>query len=379
MRNWRTLAALLTVLSLVAAACGGDGDDGELTAAPGDLAGESDGDAEEPADGGEAGGDLSGELVGAGATFPTPVFQDWIFDYNADVQPGVSINYQSIGSGGGIEQFLSETVDFGSSERFLDDDGVQEAIDARGCDPIQIPVLFGAVVIAFNDDQFEGLVLDSETIAAIFQREITNYDDPAIAELNPDMDLPDQDIIPVHRSDGSGTTSVFTEYLNHHAEGWELGAGTEVNWPAGTVGGQGNEGVTAGIQQNPGGLGYINQAYALENQLPVARVVNQGGNAVEPTLEATTEAVETVDVPDDFRFNIFDVGGDGYPIAGTNWIFAWECGYDEGTEAMLKDFWTWATQSAEADQLALDLGYAPLGDGLKGRVQDAIDRINAEG
>jgi phosphate transport system substrate-binding protein len=193
------------------------------------------------------------------------------------------------------------------------------------------------------------------------------------------MDLPDQDIIPVHRSDGSGTTSVFTEYLNHHAEGWELGAGTEVNWPAGTVGGQGNEGVTAGIQQNPGGLGYINQAYALENQLPVARVVNQGGNAVEPTLEATTEAVETVDVPDDFRFNIFDVGGDGYPIAGTNWIFAWECGYDEGTEAMLKDFWTWATQSAEADQLALDLGYAPLGDGLKGRVQDAIDRINAEG
>jgi phosphate transport system substrate-binding protein len=376
MRNWRTLAALLTVLSLLAAACGGSGDDGALTAAPGDLAGSAD---EPAADGGEAGEGLSGELVGAGATFPTPVFQDWIFDYNAGVQPGVSINYQSIGSGGGIEQFLSETVDFGSSERFLDDDGVQEATDVRGCDPLQIPVLFGAVVIAFNDEQLEGLVLDAEAIAGIFQREITRFDDPAIAELNPDRDLPDQDIIPVHRSDGSGTTSVFTEYLNHHADTWELGAGTEVSWPAGTVGGQGNEGVTAGIQQNPGGLGYINQAYALENQLPVARVVNEDGNAVEPTLEATTAAVETVDVPEDFRFNIFDVGGDGYPIAGTNWIFAWECGYDDATAAMLKDFWTWATQSAEADQLALDLGYAPLGEGLKGRVQDAVDRINAEG
>lgn len=375
MRNGRTMIAVVLGLSLLAAACGGNDGEG-LGAAPGDLADNTGGQDQE-----DSGDGLSGELVGAGATFPTPVFQDWIFEYGQSVEPGVTINYQSIGSGGGIEQFIGQTVDFGSSERYLDDDGVAEAVDARGCDPIQIPVLFGAVTIAYNEALgLDGLVLDAETISGIFRREITVWDDPAIAALNPDLPLPDTDIIPVHRSDGSGTTSVFTIWLEDEDEVWaeDLGSGTEVNWPAGTIGGQGNEGVTAGVEQNPGGVGYVNQAYALENDLPTAAVVNADGNAVEPTLEATTAAVETVDVPDDFRFNILGVGGQGYPITGTNWVFVWECGYDPTTAELLREFWTWATQTPAADELATGLGYAPLGEGLKPRVLDAIERINVE-
>lgn len=382
MREVRMLVALVAALSLLGAACGGNG--GELGAA-GQAAAPGEGTAgdEATAVGGAtavdegSGGELSGAIEGAGATFPNPVFQDWVFDYTNDVQPGVSINYQSIGSGGGIEQFLLQTVDFGSSERYLRDDALAEASAERGCDAIQFPVLFGAVTIAFGDDQFDGLVLDAETIAGIFQREITSYADPAIAELNPDRDLPDTEIVPVHRSDGSGTTSVFTTYLDHTADSWQLGEGTEVEWPADTVGGQGNEGVTAGVQQNPGGLGYVNQAYAIVNDLPTARVVNDDGNAVEATLEATTEALEGLEVPDTFQFDILDVGGEGFPIAGANWIFVYECGYDETTAAVLRDFWTWATQSPEADALAQELGYAPLGASLKERVQASIDRINA--
>lgn len=371
------IAAFLAALSLAATACGGSGDAGDPQAAQ-DESGAQTGGAAGGGGPDAGGGGPAGSLDGAGATFPTPLFQDWIFDYEAEVNPDASINYQSIGSGGGIEQFLSETVDFGSSERFLDDDTLEEAADIRGCGAIQFPVVFGAVTIAFHDEEMDDLILDAEAIAGIFQREITTYDDPAIAELNPDRELPDTDIIPVHRSDGSGTTSVFTVYLDHTAEDWELGEGTEVQWPAGTLGGQGNEGVTAQIQQNPGGLGYVNQAYALENDLPTARVVNDDGNPVKAELENTTEAAEEAEIPDGFQFNILDVGGEGYPIAGTNWIFAWECGYDEETAELLTDFWSWAI-SDQGDQLALALGYAPLGPSLKDDVQAAIDRINVEG
>jgi phosphate transport system substrate-binding protein len=369
-------AAGLAALSLLAAACG-DGDAGDPTAAQNDptpAAVESDtADTDD-----EAGPSVgpAGSIDGAGASFPAPLFEDWIFTYQGEINPDASINYQSIGSGGGIEQFLAQTVDFGSSERYLDDETLAEAAEERGCEAIQFPVVYGAVTLAFHDEELDDLILDAEAIAGIFQREITTYDDPAIAELNPDRDLPDTDIIPVHRSDGSGTTSVFTTYLEDATDGWELGSGTEVQWPSGTLGGQGNEGVTAQVEQNPGGVGYVNQAYALENDLPTARVVNADGNPVKATLEATSEAVETIEVPDDFQFDILGVGGEGFPIAGTNWIFAWECGYDDETAELLKHFWNWAL-SDEADELALELQYAPLGDGLKDRVRDAIERINS--
>lgn len=370
MRKRLAVTALLAAIPLLVTACGGGG--GDITADPGAAGGAANGD---------GGNGLSGDLAGAGATFPTPLFQDWTFDYNADVQPGVAINYQSIGSGGGIEQFLQQTVDFGSSERFLDEEDLAAAEEARGCPAIQFPVIFGSVVPAFNDPELDQLILDADTIAAIFDRQITNYNDPAIAALNPDRELPDQDIIPVHRSDGSGTTYVFTRYLADEVPAWDekYGFGTEVNWASGTVGGQGNEGVAAGIQQNPGGFGYVNQSYALEQGFPQAQVVNADGQPVYPTLESTTEAAELAEIPDNFQFDILGIGGGGFPITGTNWIFAYECGYDENTEAMLKDFWTWSTQSEEADQLALELGYAPMGSELKERVLGEIERINAQG
>jgi phosphate transport system substrate-binding protein len=383
MRTLSRRAAALAAVSLLAAACGGgNGDAGDPTAQDVDEPVEQT--AGQDADGGadEAEGDAAsadrpaGSLDGAGATFPTPLFEDWIFTYQGDVNPDAAINYQSIGSGGGIEQFLAQTVDFGSSERNLSEEDLELAAEERGCDPIEIPVVFGAVTIAYDEPGLDGLVLTGNVIADIFERRITRWDDPAIAELNPDLDLPDKDLIPVHRSDGSGTTSVFTKYLDADTETWTLGEGTEVQWPSGTVGGEGNEGVSAGIAQNDGGIGYINQAYALELELQTASVVNADGNAVEPTLEATTAALDTVDVPDDFRFDILGVGGDGYPIAGTNWIFAWECGYDDGTAQLLQDFWTWAVE--EGDDHAIDLGYAPLSEGLKPQVLTAIERINSQ-
>jgi phosphate transport system substrate-binding protein len=314
-------------------------------------------------------------LEGAGATFPTPLYQDWIHSYAINVNSELTIDYQSIGSGGGITQFLEGTIDWGTSERYLRDDDLAEAQRLRGCPAFQVPIVYGAVVIAFGDPQLDGLVLDAEVISAIFRREITNYRDPRIAALNPDRELPDREIIPVHRSDGSGTTSVFTTWLSDEDETWadRLGAGVEVNWPAGTVGGPGNEGVAANIAQNPGGLGYLNQSYAQVLDLPQAAIVNADGNPVYPSLEATTAGLADLEVPDDFQFDILGVGGEGYPIAGTVWNFFWECGYEGDTARQLREFWRWAIQTG--DQAAVELGYAPLGPDVERRVLVAIDRI----
>jgi phosphate transport system substrate-binding protein len=363
MRTLSRTATVLAAVSLLAVACGGDA-----------------GPVASPADEPDAPGDElpAGALVGAGATFVNPIFTDWIFEYQNEVNPDAEINYQSIGSGGGIEQFLLQNVDFGASERYLRDDTLAEARADRGCDAIQFPIVFGSVTIAFHDEFYDGLILDGSTIADIFERRITNYDDPAIQALNPGRELRDEDIIPVHRSDGSGTTSVFTTYLDldDHVEGWTLGNGTEVQWPAGTIGGQGNEGVAAAIQQNPGALGYLNQAYVLEQGFPQAQIVNADGNPTLATLEATTAGAEVAEIPENFQFDILNIGGDGFPITGTAWVFVWECGYDDETADLLKHFWTWAV--TEGGPIANELWYADLGSGeLAERVLAAIDRINS--
>jgi phosphate transport system substrate-binding protein len=234
------------------------------------------------------------------------------------------------------------------------------------------------VVIAFADERFDGLLLDAEVISAIFRREIVNYRDPRIAALNPGRELPDREIIPVHRSDGSGTTSVFTTWLSDEDDTWadELGSGVEVDWPAGTVGGPGNEGVAANVSQNPGGLGYLNQSYAQVLEMPQATVVNADGNPIYPTLESTTAGLAGLEIPDDFQFDILGVGGEGYPIAGTVWNFFWECGYGPETARQLKEFWGWAIE--RGDEAALALGYAPLDANLKQRVLAAMERIGAQ-
>lgn len=360
MRNGRSKLAALAAIPLLAAACSNGGDETD--------------DANTSAE------TLTGSLTGAGASFPDPLFQDWIYTYTNDVQPETSINYQSVGSGAGIEQFMEETVDFGSSEEFLDEDALQEASDSRGCEALQFPVTFGSVVIAMNNPELDGLVLDPEVLAGIYSRDITTFDDPAIAELNPDMDLPSDEIVPVHRSDSSGTTAVFTHYLAHEVESWdeEFGEGKELDWPSGLVGGQQNDGVAQGITQNPGGLGYVNQSFAQESDMALAHVVNADGEAIEPTTESTVAASEEADVPDDFQFHIDDIGGEGYPIAGTNWIFTYTCGYDQETADTLVDFWTWALTDESAQEISGELGYAPLGDELTERVVAELERTNSE-
>lgn len=368
MRNWRAKTAAVAAASALAlTACGGDSDNGSGTESNGDTP--------------ESAGSLSGTLTGAGASFPATIFQDWIAEYSENVQPEVTVNYQSVGSGSGVEQFLDQSIDFGSSEEYLSDEDLATAEENRGCPAVQFPVVFGSVALAFNDESMDGLVLTSEVIAQIYDREITTYDDPAIAELNPDRDLPDTDILPVHRSDSSGTTFVFSHYLTTEVDSWadSYGAGKELQWAEGTVGGDGNEGVSQQISQNPGGFGYVNQSYALELGLATAHVVNADGAAIAPTLEATTAASEEAEIPDGFQFTIDGIGGEGYPIAGTNFILTYTCGYDDSTADMIKDFWTWAMESEDADELALELGYAPLGDSLKERVLAEIDRTNSEG
>ncbi len=373
MRSLSRTAAALAATALVLAACGGS----DAPAAPATPAAPA---APAP-DAAPADEPLpAGRLEGAGATFVNPIFLDWIFEYNDVRNPGANINYQSIGSGGGIAQFLGQTVDFGASERYLRPEQLQRARADRGCDAIQFPIVFGSVTIAFNDRFYDGLILDGNAIADIFERRITNYNDPAIQALNPGRELRDEAIIPVVRSDGSGTTSVFTTYLDQDSaidEGkWSLGNGTEVQWPSGIIGGGGNEGVGQQILDNAGALGYLNQAYVLVADFPQAQVVNADGNPITATLAATQEGAEVASIPSSFQFDILDIGGQGFPITGTAWVFVWECGYDDTTEKLLKDFWTWAV--TEGGPLAEDLGYVGMGEGLGSRVLDAIDRINIE-
>jgi len=394
MRNFsRKAAASLLAVSLVAAACGGGDDDaGDPTAQTDtDTATESaEDDAEDEAaeptlldEDEQVGVDAeSADLLGAGATFITPLMLEWI----RDNEPGINVNYQSIGSGGGIEQFLSENVDFGSSEAFLTDEALAEAQEIRGCDPIHFVDAFGSVVVSYNDPDLdaaleaagqESLILDADAVAGIYNVEITSWDDPAIAELNPDVELPDTNLVAVHRSDGSGTTNIFTQYLDDAASNWDLGFGTEVQWAAGTIGGNGNEGVAAETQQQPGAVGYLSYAYAVENDISTAAMVNADGNVIEPTLDSISAGPSEIidDIPQDQRFAVLGVGGEGFPIVGAHWILAWECGYDDDVAESLREFFSWAV--TEGDDLARDLFYAPVTGEFEQAVLDQIDRINS--
>lgn len=322
---------------------------------------------------------LKADLLGAGASFPNPIYLEWIAEYTANVQPGVAINYQSIGSGGGVEQFIGQQTVFGASDAFLKDTELADAIAARGCEPVHIPTVFGAVALGYNLDGVDKLTLSGPVLADIFLGTINKWDDPAIAEINPDVTLPSEDIIVAHRSDGSGTTSIFTTYLSSASDDWKNGpgAGKEVEWPApNSVGGEKNDGVAAQIQANPGAIGYIELSYAITNNIPVADMINADGNAITPTLASTAAAADGIDIPDDLRFNIFNVGGEGYPIAGATWILAWTCGYDEATAAALKDWLTW--DLTEGDSLAEKLLYAPLPDSLQAQALDKVALINSK-
>jgi phosphate transport system substrate-binding protein len=309
-------------------------------------------------------------INGAGATFPYPIYSKW-FDEYTKVDPSVRFNYQSIGSGGGQKQIMAQTVDFGASDGPMTDDNLKKAPGKL----LHIPTVAGAVVITYNLEGNPTLKLDGETVAGIFLGQIKKWNDPKIAATNPGMKLPDKDIVVVHRSDGSGTTFIFTDYLSKVSPEWKSKAGnnTSVSWPTG-IGGKGNEGVSGQVKQTPGALGYVELIYAIQNKMPYADIKNSAGEFVKPTLESVTAALGTAEIPDDFRFSMtYAPGKDAYPIAGATWLLVYEQQKDAAKGKKLVEFLKWAMTKGEA--MAKGLDYAPLPDSVQQRVLKRIDEI----
>ena len=309
-------------------------------------------------------------INGAGATFPYPIYSKW-FDEYAKVDPSVRFNYQSIGSGGGQKQILAQTVDFGASDGPMSDENLGKAPGKI----LHIPTVAGAVVLTYNLAGNPALKLDADTIAGIFLGQIKKWNDPKLTALNSGTKLPDQEIVVVHRSDGSGTTFIFTDYLSKVSGEWKQKAGnnTSVNWPAG-IGGKGNEGVSGQVKQTPGAIGYVELIYATQNKMPYAEVKNTAGEFVKPSLESITAALSTGDIPEDFRFSITNAPGkDAYPICGATWLLVYEQQKDAAKGKKLVEFLKWAAKDGE--KMAKDLQYAPLPDTLQQRVLKKIDEI----
>ncbi|MFZ0918212.1 MAG: phosphate ABC transporter substrate-binding protein PstS [Candidatus Udaeobacter sp.] len=311
-------------------------------------------------------------INGAGATFPYPIYSKW-FDAYTKVDPSVRFNYQSIGSGGGQKQILSGTVDFGASDGPMSDDNLAKAPGKL----LHIPTVAGAVVMSYNLPGSPKLKLDGETIAGMYLGQIKKWNDPKLTALNPGTKLPDQDIVVVHRSDGSGTTFIFTDYLSKVSPEWKskVGNNTSVNWPAG-IGGKGNEGVSGQIKQTPGAIGYVELIYAIQNKMPDAQVKNTAGELVEPTIESVTAALSTAEIPDDFRFSITNAPGkDAYPICGATWLLVYEQQKDPAKGKKLVEFLKWSITHGQEMAKALD--YAPLPENVQQRVLKRIDEIKS--
>jgi phosphate transport system substrate-binding protein len=309
-------------------------------------------------------------INGAGATFPYPIYSKW-FDEYAKVDPSVRFNYQSIGSGGGQKQILSQTVDFGASDGPMSDDNLAKAPGKI----LHIPTVAGAVVVTSNLSGNPSLKFDGDAIAGIFLGQIKKWNDPKLTALNPGVKLPDQDIVVVHRSDGSGTSYIWTDYLSKISPEWKanVGANTSVKWPTG-LGGKGNEGVSGQVKQTPGAIGYVELIYAAQNKMPYAEVKNAAGEFVKPTLESVTAALATADIPDDFRFSMTNAPGkEAYPIAGATWLLVYQQQKDPAKGKKLVEFLKWAAKDGE--KMATDLQYAPLPENLQQRVLKVIDGI----
>ncbi len=305
------------------------------------------------------------EISGAGATFPYPIYAKWAEAYAQ--KTGNQLNYQSIGSGGGIRQIKSKTVTFGASDKPLSPDELK----ASGL--VQFPMIMGGVVPALNVQGIESgkLKLDGNTLADIFMGEIASWNDDRIAALNPGLELPDEAIAVVHRSDGSGTTFLFTNYLSKASPSWkdQVGAETSVQWPVG-IGAKGNEGVANNVQRTEGSIGYVEYAYALQNHLPYALMVNQAGKAVEPTSETFQAAAAHADWVHADRFYVIltdQPGDDSWPITGASFILMYEQpDHPEAAQEALK-FFAWSY--ANGDAMAEDLHYVPMPDKVVGLVE----------
>ncbi|GBE92183.1 phosphate ABC transporter substrate-binding protein PstS [Nostoc cycadae] len=363
-------AVLLLTLSL--AACGGQqGSDSSATKeAPTGTA--QDATASSPAKL-DLGGNVS--LTGAGASFPAPLYTSWFTELNKKY-PSLQVNYQSVGSGAGVEQFIKGTVDFGASDVAMKDEEIQKVPQDKGA--ILLPMTAGSIVLAYNLPDVADLKLPRAVYTDILLGKIKNWNDPKIKAANPDAKLPDQAITIVHRSDGSGTTGVFTKHLSAISPEWKskVGDGKTVNWPVG-VGGKGNEGVTAQIQQTQGSLGYVEYGYAKQNNLKYAALENKGGKFVVPTEESAAKTLEAVTLPENLRAFITDPeGADSYPIVTYSWILAYKKYSDpakaKAVEAMIEYGLT------EGQKLAPELGYVPLPQNVLQKVATAADQISPD-
>ncbi len=313
-------------------------------------------------------------LTGAGATFPAPIYQRWFQEFNQKT-PQVRTNYQSVGSGAGVQQFSSGTVDFGASDVAMTD----EEIKAMNKEVLMLPMTAGGIVLAYNLPGVEsGLKLPREVYVDILLGEITQWNDPRIAEANPGVTLPDQAIAVVYRSDGSGTTGVFTQHLSAISEKWkeQVGEGKTVEWPTG-IGGKGNEGVTASIQQTVGAIGYVEYGYAKNNNISMAALQNKSGNFVSPSDEAASKTLAAVELPDNLRAFIADPeGADSYPIVSYTWLLAYQEYSDPQKAQALEAVIEYGLN--EGQQLAPELGYIPLPVNVRQKVAEKADVISAE-
>lgn len=322
-------------------------------------------------DAGAGGEEFNLTLNGAGASFPAPLYQRWFSVIQDDVYPGMKINYQSVGSGAGIEQYLAGTVDFGATDAPLTDEERQQFVDQYGTEPIQVPMTGGLVVFAYNLPGVDNLQLTRDAYCSIVTGDITSWDAGPIQEANPDAQLPSEPITFVHRSDGSGTTFLFTNHINEACPNWDAGAAKTIDWPVG-VGAKGNEGIAAQVQQTEGAVGYVEFAYANENDIPAATLENSAGNFIEPSPDAAANAFADKEVPEDFALLVPDPAGDeAYPIAGLTWLLIYP-EYDQENKAQaIEAMVDWAMN--DGDEYAKELNYVPLPQGVSERVKSTVE------
>jgi phosphate transport system substrate-binding protein len=327
----------------------------------------------------ESAGAASGEqkegviaLNGAGATFPYPLYSKWMAEYNRQ-HPNVRINYQSIGSGGGIRQIVAQTVDFGATDAPMKED------EAKGAARIlHVPTTIGAVVITYNLPEVKtALKLTQEALSGIFMGDIKKWNDPKLTASNPGVALPNKTISVVYRTDGSGTTAVFTDYLAKIAPAFKekVGAGKSVKWPVG-LGAKGNEGVTGQVKTTPGAIGYVEIAYALQNKMPVSSIRNKAGQFIEPKIDSITAAAAGVEMPDTLYASIADPEGESaYPIAAYTYILVYEDSKDATKGDALAKFLWWAAHDGQ--QFAAGLHYAPLPVKVVAKIEERLKGLRS--
>jgi phosphate transport system substrate-binding protein len=311
-------------------------------------------------------------LNGAGASFPNPIYSKWFSEYNK-LHPDVQVNYQSLGSGAGIRQVIAGTVDFGASDGPMTDEQLKEAKTKI----LHIPTVMGAVVPAYNVPGISGEVkFTPEALAGIFLGKISKWNDPAITGPNPGVKFPDQSIIVVHRSDGSGTTYIFTDYLSKVSKEWEstVGKGASPKWPVG-LGGKGNEGVAGQVRQLQGSIGYVELIYAVENKITYGSVKNAAGNFVKASLEGVTEAAASAKMPADFRVSITNAPGKtAYPISSFTWLLIPEQSKDPKKGKILNEFLNWMV--TDGQKMTSQLSYAPLPQNVADQVKVAVKQVH---